>query len=96
MGTVQIIINNQNNPDLLPGYAGGRSMIKTTKDKYQHHAKSSDINGKWRFSIMKDGSQLQVENGIGHDFSGDYAYINTDKQELTAIRDMINEVLKSM
>jgi hypothetical protein len=50
---------------------------------------SKDRNGIWNIQIQKDCSQIR----IGTENDDATVYIDTDKSELRAIRDCLNEVL---
>lgn len=66
--------------------------MKIEENKYQHILIIADQQGKNEISIHKDGSQFQVETGI-QDGSGEIVFINTDKKELKALRDIINKII---
>lgn len=62
-------------------------MLKTKSTKYHYEVHSRDTNGAWSVKLHKDGSQLVIENGI------DDTYIDVDKKELIAIRDMLTKII---
>lgn len=64
--------------------------IKRTKNYVEFNA--SDDNGIYLVQIQSDGSQLRLitEDGNTHNF------IDTNKKELTAIRDAIDMVIKKL
>lgn len=62
--------------------------MKTERTNNYVEFQSSDSQGEFYIRIFKDCSQLQLKSG------DDDAFIETNKKELTAIRDLINEVLQ--
>jgi len=61
--------------------------MKITKTKDYIDINGVDENGGFRIRILKDCSQLQIEN------ENDYSYVNIDFSELKTIRNVITGVL---
>lgn len=62
-------------------------MSKIKRTKHYIEFLSEDSNGKFKVSIQTDCSQMRMSADIGESF------IDTDIIELTAIRDLLTEVI---
>ena len=60
-------------------------------EKYSHYTEmvSGDENGQWKIEIQNDCTQIRIESEDG---SNDL-FINTDKKELIAIRDLLAKII---
>ena len=67
--------------------------MKTIETKHQWIFQSKDENGRFEFRVHKDCSQIQLEVSIDH-FERE-AFVDINRKELTAIRDMINNILEN-
>lgn len=66
--------------------------MKTFETEHQHIFESSDSKGKYKFMVHKDLSQIQFESDMDDDFS-DFAYIDVDRKQLIAIRDLLTKAI---
>jgi hypothetical protein len=65
--------------------------MKIVTHKHYLQIVSNDQNGEWNIQIQKDGSQIR----IGTDGDNESAYIDTDIEELKAIRSLLTEVIEA-
>ncbi|WP_018629219.1 hypothetical protein [Niabella aurantiaca] len=68
--------------------------MRVEKTKHQTIFTSFDDQGDYKVTIQNDCSQVQVTVAIDEDDPGEEVYFNVNRKELTAIRDMINQVLE--
>lgn len=66
--------------------------MKTFQTEYHHVFESRDFRGKFQFRIHKDLSQIQIETEMDDDF-GEDMYLDIDRDELIAIRDLLTKVI---
>jgi hypothetical protein len=67
--------------------------MRTFETKFHYVFESEEDRGVYQFRINKDLDQIQIEIGVGEDFSEGDEYIDINRIELTAIRDLINKAL---
>lgn len=64
--------------------------MKTFETEHQHIFESRDSRGKYKFMVHKDLSEIQIESDTP--FS-DFAYIDVNREELIAIRDLLTKAI---
>lgn len=67
--------------------------MKTFETEHQHVFESGDSRGKYQFMIHKDLSQIQIESDIDDTPFSDFAFIDVNREELIAIRDLLTKAI---
>jgi len=68
--------------------------MKTFKTEYHHVIEGSDYQGNFQIRVHKDLSQIQVENDMDGEFSGNDIAIDVNIEELKEIRDFLISILE--
>lgn len=61
--------------------------MRTVKKRFRTEIQSYDRNGEWSFNVLHDGTQIQLFT------DHDQAFVDTDINQLIAIRDLLTEVI---